>query len=50
MKRRTTRKGAPKNQKKAIRSWQQAWDELDQKQIQAWIERIPVHIQQIIEL
>jgi transposase len=50
MKRRTTRKGAPKNRQEAVRAWKQAWDELDQRQIQAWIERIPVHIQQIIEL
>ena len=26
------------------------WDELPQKQIQQWIERIPYHISQIIEL
>jgi len=44
MKRRTTKKGAPKSKKDAIRAWKQAWDDLEQTQIQAWIERIMVHI------
>jgi hypothetical protein len=32
------------------KAWQKAWDELPQEQIQAWIERIPVHIQEVIRL
>jgi hypothetical protein len=50
MKRRTTRKGAPKNREEAVTAWEQYWGELPQSQIQAWIERIPWHIEQIIAL
>jgi len=50
MKRRTTKKGAPKNRKDAVLAWKRAWNDLEQTQIQAWIERIMVHIQQIIQL
>ncbi|EDN05928.1 predicted protein [Histoplasma mississippiense (nom. inval.)] len=50
MKRRTMKKGAPKNHTEAVRVWEQAWKDLPQEKIQAWIERIPVHIQKIIEL
>ena len=50
MKRRTTRKGAPKSRAKAIQAWEQCWTELPQDKIQALIERIPIHIQKIIEL
>ncbi|KAJ6276523.1 hypothetical protein J3E71DRAFT_348000 [Bipolaris maydis] len=50
MKRRTTRKGAPKSRAEAIQAWEQCWTELPQDKIQALIERIPTHIQKIIEL
>ena len=50
LKRRTTKKGAPKNRGEATKAWQQAWSDLPQSQIQAWIERIPIHVQKIIEL
>ena len=50
MKRFTTKKGAPKNRGDAIKAWQACWKELKQQQIQAWIERIPWHIEQIIKL
>lgn len=50
MKRRTTRKGAPKSRAEAIQAWEQCWAELPQDKIQALIERIPIHIQKIIEL
>jgi len=50
MKRRTTRKGAPKSRSEAIQSWEKTWKELPQSQIQAWIERIMVHVQKVIEL
>jgi hypothetical protein len=50
MKRNTTKKGAPKNREDATKAWEKCWKELPQKQIQAWIERIPWHIQQIIKL
>lgn len=51
MKRETTKKGAPKSRAEAIRRWKECWEtNLDQARIQAWIERIPIHIQKIIEL
>jgi transposase len=50
MKRFTTKKGAPKSRAQAIRAWEQCWDELPQEKIQSWIERIPIHIKQIIDL
>jgi hypothetical protein len=50
LKRRTTRKGAPKNRAEALKVWQEAWRDLLQLQIQAWIERILFHIQEIIKL
>jgi hypothetical protein len=50
IKRRTTRKGAPKSRHEAVKAWKAAWKELPQEAIQAWIERIPHHIKKIIEL
>lgn len=50
IKRNTTKKGAPKSREQAVKVWEKAWDELPQAQIQAWIERIPVHIHKIIKL
>ncbi len=50
LKRRTTRHGAPKARQEAIRAWHQAWEEMPQELIQAWIERIPRHVQEIIKL
>lgn len=50
MKRETTRKGAPKSRVEGVIVWEKCWKELPQEKIQAWIERIPVHIQKIIEL
>ena len=50
MKRKTTRKGAPKSRQEAIAIWNKTWQELPQEKIQAWIERIPTHIKKIIEL
>ena len=50
MKRITTKKGAPVTRKKMEHAWLKAWEELDQARIQAWIARIPVHIQKVTEL
>ena len=51
MKRRTTARGAPKTRKEMEQAWLKAWnEELSQEQIQRWIERIPIHIQEIIAL
>lgn len=50
IKRYTTKKGAPKNRSEAIHRWEAAWRDLPQEKIRAWIERIPVHIQKIIDL
>jgi transposase len=50
LKRCTTKKGAPATRKEAIARWEQAWNDLPQEQIQRWIERIPRHVQKVIEL
>jgi len=50
MKRYITKKGAPKSRQEAIKAWERCWKDMTQQQIQAWIERIPWHIQQIIQL
>ncbi|KAI1512890.1 Tc1 [Pyrenophora tritici-repentis] len=50
LKRRTTRKGALKNRAEGTKAWLEAWDELPQHQIQAWIERIQFHVKEIIRL
>jgi transposase len=50
MKRRTTARGAPASRKEAEKAWTQAWEDLPQKKIQEWIERIPHHIKQICQL
>ena len=50
MKRETTKKGALKSRAEAIRVWEVCWNEkLTQERIQAWIERIVEHIQQVIK-
>ena len=50
MKCQTTKKGAPRNCITATKAWTKAWKDLEQWQIQRWIEQIPRHIQKIIEL
>jgi transposase len=50
MKRMTTRKGAPGDRKTAEKVWSKCWKRLPQAQIQQWIERIPRHIKEVIEL
>ena len=39
----------PKSRGEAIRAWYEAWDEIPQEKIQAWIERIPIYVQRIID-
>lgn len=50
LKRRTTLLGAPGDRETAKKAWLKAWEELPQDRIQAWIERIPFHIEEIIRL
>ena len=50
LKRKTTEKGPPTSGKDTRVRWQAAWKALPQDKIQAWIERIPRHIQKFIEL
>jgi len=50
MKRYTIKKGALKSRAEAVQTWEHCWKELPQDKIQAWIKRIPIHIQKIIEL
>jgi len=48
MKKTTTAREAPQTKAKMENAWIQAWSDLPQPQIQAWIERIPRYVQEII--
>lgn len=48
LKRRTTRYGAPKAGPQAERVWRKEWRDFEQSRLQAFVERIPWHIDQII--
>jgi hypothetical protein len=50
MKRHTTRNGPTSSKKKLKKQWLKCWKDLPQEKIQEWIERIPVHIKEIIRL
>ena len=51
MKRRITRKGCPRTRAILTKVWTRCWEEeLSQKRIQSWIERLPRHIANVIEL
>ena len=50
MKRETTKKGAPRTRKEAEKAWTKCWEDLSQARIQAWIERMPRHIEEVIRL
>ena len=50
MKRLTTKWGPLQSRPEAMRVWRREWQELAQTRIQAWIERIPHHIQEVIRL
>jgi hypothetical protein len=49
MKRITTNKGVF-GKKNIKERWLQCWEELPQEQIQAWISRIPIYIQKVLDL
>jgi len=50
MKKRTISRGAPATKPALKAAWFKAWNELPQSQVQAWIERIPRHIEEVIRL
>jgi hypothetical protein len=50
MKKETTKKGLITSKKALKEAWIQCWEDMPQEKIQAWIERIPRHIQEIIRL
>lgn len=50
LKRVTTKTGAPKSKAEAERVWKKAWNDMEQEKIQAWIQRIEHHIQEVIRL
>ena len=50
MKKTTTARGAPQTRALMEMAWYQAWSDLPQSEIRAWIERIPRHVQEIIRL
>jgi Transposase/DDE superfamily endonuclease len=48
MKRETTKKGAITSNEQLKEAWIKCWNDMPQELIQAWIDRIPVHIEEII--
>ena len=48
MKRETTKKGAITSSEKLKTALIKCWNEMPQELIQAWIDRIPAHIEEII--
>ena len=48
MKRETTKKGAITSNVELKEAWIKCWNDMPQELIQAWIDRIPVHIEEII--
>jgi len=50
MKRETTKHGAASSKKQMKEDWVQCWEEIPQEKIQAWVERIPINIQEVIRL
>jgi hypothetical protein len=50
MKKKTTEGGAPTSKKNRAKAWVIGWDDIPQEKIQAWIERSPFHIQEVIRL
>ena len=50
MKRDTTKRGPITSNKDLEKEWIRCWIDLPQTKIQAWIERIIIHIQEVIRL
>ena len=50
MKRKTTENGGPGGKAEMKKDWLECWKDMPQEKIQEWIERIPVHIQEVIAL
>jgi trehalose-6-phosphate synthase len=48
MERETTKKGLITSNEQLKKEWIKCWKEIPQEKIQAWIERIPEHIKEII--
>jgi transposase len=49
MKRETTKKGPIHSNAQLKNEWIKCWENLSQEKIQAWIERIPRHIKEVIK-
>ena len=50
MKRYTTKHGLITSQDQLKEAWIKCWQEMPQERIQAWIERIVLHIKEVIKL
>jgi hypothetical protein len=50
MKRETTKHGTATSKKQMKEDWIKCWESIPQERLQRWIERIPVHIQEVIQL
>jgi transposase len=49
MKRQTTKYGVASSVKQLRKDWEECWERLPQSKIQEWIERIPEHINRILD-
>jgi hypothetical protein len=50
MKRETTKHGAATSKRQMKEDWIKYWESIPQERFQRWIERIPVHIQEVTQL
>lgn len=49
MKYQTTKRGAATSKKELVQKWEECWKGLEQERIKRWVERIPIHITEIIK-
>jgi len=50
MKQKTTKRGVSTSKKELEKRWLECWEELDQERIRRWVDRIKIHIEEIIKL
>jgi hypothetical protein len=49
MKRETTKKGPITSEKELKAAWINCWKEMPQEKVQAWIQRVYEHVQEVIK-
>jgi hypothetical protein len=46
----TTKHGAATSKVQIKKDWEECWKAIPQEKLQAWIERVPIHIKEVIRL